>query len=1663
MFELDLSKINEEPKLYICKPNLNFSTIGILNDAFNIKIDYKLSQINELNFSIFTDIEINHELVRNPNYELLKYRYLIRYEYNNYKEYFITNVPEDVSDDSGYVKNITCYSLAYSLNDEIINSYKSNNSINATQALNDILLDTAWSVGNIDASFDIMYRQFDISGKTALDAVYDIANTFSAVVIFDSINYKIHLHKTEDGLDEGLIFDYGKYIKDISSKINPDDFATQLYVYGKNNLTISTANVNGSPHLQNYMFYVFPFERDENRNVLKRSDYMSDELCHAILDYNILLESKEGEYNTLYNNKINYIDIVNTKTTELTDIKTSMLVILDSLYLAQANNLPTSELILQRDNKQIEIDNKIKEIKSVLFSINITNGCVASGNINITIDDKSMDIPLTANDNINNVALKINNYINSKYYNVDNNFPLNPLIKCSVVNGVINVIYFTTKNNLDVNVTYNDIDNTGIALNIGDKINNGLENLVSNINSQMSTLFTLLSMENNFTINNITELKRSFINKKIIRNEYISDAKELLIWGKKEFEKYYYPPTIIELSIVDLFRCIDIGCQVDKNKLQLEEIVRVRYEKFNIDIKAKIIELSIDFENSDISVVISNISEINRDKDKFIKLLNQSINSAMTLEVNKENWSDITTANNNIANIMDILRGNIKNEINLASNETVTLNKSGLTAVDINDPNRFIRITHSCLGLTKTGGNTYETAITPDGVIAEKLIGKILAGINLTIDASDSQGNKTFEVNQNGVKISGLALEITNGGIPESQINPTSVANWNSASQEAQDYADAILNIFKTTTYNTDITNLQSQIDGNITTWFYDYEPTLINIPTSNWTTDEDKNNHLGDLFYNITTGYAYRFAFNITYQWIKITDTDVTKALADASKAQDTADNKRRVFMSQPIPPYDIGDLWRIEGETDLKICTTPKIIDQLYFVTDWVYATDVQTWVNTQISEIDTSIATLQSNIDQFSSDLVLSLSEANTLKLSLDNVTAESTDIINIATSLGITTEKNNYSIALTTLIDYLNTNWLGKTYPLTITLTQRTNVTTYFQNVESNKSVLINKITAVREQNANLYSDANLNDFIDNIYVADQLNIQSQIDGKIESYFTTTDPNIWLEVDRVKHDGDMWYNTSTKLLKRYNSSTNIWELIEDQKAIDAYNNASVAQDTADGKRRVFVAQPVPPYDIGDLWTQGISGDLMRCTVAKLSGTYTITDWILATKYTDDTIANQAQQDAINAQNTANIANALLADLANDNKLTASEKQLTKQEWDIIMSEKSIIESQANYYGIVTELTNYNNSYSTLNTYITPLLTDLTTTSDIEGTTFRNNFKVYYDNRTTLLTAISNKAKLLADNAQATANNSVQQGTLYNGVKLDSVDGLAVTRSDNKSRSILNATDGLKIQIGDGTGNTWTDKLYADTNGNLNLLGNLIVGAGNIIVKADNNGLYAGNSVFASAPFRVDMNGNLSANSVDIKGNIDCDLLKISGVSILDELNQKINGTYLADNSIGASKIKTNELIVGTNITMGANASITWGQITSQPFIPVTASDVGAVAVNSYVTTLPNFIQSTKITQTRIESPEIVGGSIASNTTIDVGTDAKIGRNLFLTAEELSTIFWKDILNVEYGRIEMESPAKRLSIYGTNATQIGITGKNTYINGNVTFENPIVAKFG
>lgn len=366
------------------------------------------------------------------------------------------------------------------------------------------------------------------------------------------------------------------------------------------------------------------------------------------------------------------------------------------------------------------------------------------------------------------------------------------------------------------------------------------------------------------------------------------------------------------------------------------------------------------------------------------------------------------------------------------------------------------------------------------------------------------------------------------------------------------------------------LSEIQSQLDGQIEQFFETYDPTLTNAPAKDWTTNQMKENHLGDLFYNTESGKVFRFIKNgSVYSWQVLQDSEVAQALALANDALALAKTKRRIFTSTPYTPYEVGDLWVQGGSGDIMRCKTSRATGS-YTSSDWEKASK--------------------------------------------------------------------------------------------------------YTDNTELNK-------------------------FINGTYNNAIIDLTNQIDGKIETWFQTTDPaSSWTTTAmKAKHVGDMWYHSTQKKLKRYSSSYS-WVNIEDQKAIDAYEAANNAQDTADGKRRVFVSTPYPPYDIGDLWVNG--KDLRRCQTKKVQGqSYNINDWVVAVDYdntktvidgglvTSGTIQvagdNKSILAGMTGQGTAANSIRFWAGASFENRATAPYR---------VMQDGSVVMTKATVEGVINAISGY-----------------------------------------------------------------------------------------------------------------------------------------------------------------------------------------------------------------------------------------------------------------------------------------------------------------------------------------------------------------------------------
>ena len=252
----------------------------------------------------------------------------------------------------------------------------------------------------------------------------------------------------------------------------------------------------------------------------------------------------------------------------------------------------------------------------------------------------------------------------------------------------------------------------------------------------------------------------------------------------------------------------------------------------------------------------------------------------------------------------------------------------------IAESQNVIKLTAEAIGFSTDGGKNYPYGFTITGEMITRLL--YVEGINAdyintgALTVKDKSGNIIFyaDMETGTVKISGDNVTIGGKTAPEA---------ISDAVKESKNYADGKVSDFAETVTKS-VADLQNQIDGQIETFYYDYEPTLKNIPASDWTTEDDKKKHEGDLFYWKSKGYAYRFFKDgDTWKWQLVQDTDVTKALRTASFAQSTADSKCRVFLTQPTPPYDTGDMWNQGQNGDILTCVVARGEGASYVETDW------------------------------------------------------------------------------------------------------------------------------------------------------------------------------------------------------------------------------------------------------------------------------------------------------------------------------------------------------------------------------------------------------------------------------------------------------------------------------------------------------------------------------------------------------------------------------------------------------------------------------------------------------------------------------------------------------------------------------------------------------
>jgi hypothetical protein len=253
---------------------------------------------------------------------------------------------------------------------------------------------------------------------------------------------------------------------------------------------------------------------------------------------------------------------------------------------------------------------------------------------------------------------------------------------------------------------------------------------------------------------------------------------------------------------------------------------------------AKIIQIDYDLENSEISLTIANTTDLLSETDKLVQLLYNSSSASTTIQNNKYKWDKVAYVQDQVSALVQGEWDATKNKIIAGVNNSVEVGNRGIIIKNPDYPDEVVIMQSGVIALSKDAGETWKTAINPDGVVAERLIGRVIAGEELII--TNSYGTFTFDN-------SGVHIE-ANSFVVSSSSGENMVDKWSDASHFVDDYtSDSKITPFE----KSDLQSKWNSITGE-----YNANQTMIN----NYWDDTTGLSFVSDYNNKYTALYDYLF-----------------------------------------------------------------------------------------------------------------------------------------------------------------------------------------------------------------------------------------------------------------------------------------------------------------------------------------------------------------------------------------------------------------------------------------------------------------------------------------------------------------------------------------------------------------------------------------------------------------------------------------------------------------------------------------------------------------------------------------------------------------------------------------------------------------------------------
>lgn len=715
--EIDYNKKPIKPQYFLAKPDREI--ISKLSEIFNDNINEKLNDVSELSFSLPYFLDKHHKLKPNKNVSLIKERYQIQVVTGSKVQWFTVNDIEDNIDDSD-IMNVKCYSLERELSNKLIKSY-SVEAYGADQVLKDLLTlgNTIWTIEYIDADFILTRRAFEYPSSTVLEAIYSVAEKYNAIVTFDTDKRTLRMTKPElTGNNKGLTTSHGKLMKNMIRNTSSEEMVTRLSASGKDGLGIQKVNPTGQNYVENYGYWIYPFERDANKTVISSSLWMSDSLCHALLDYDELVESKTGLFKQYLEELERYETELNTLKIDLNKLQQDEKVVQEVTLAQQFGDKMYFEKYQHSGSSSREFKLNKGYNYAAMIKVDSSSSVTVSLNGSVKSTVSGQWVLLGKLNNLETTTITVNGASTGVFMQV----------------ATISIEEYQLAGNDRAIVERYSLDNKENQINLKQiEISNKMGQ-ITDVQNRTSALQKLLAAENNFTSDQLQELNYFVIEREFADDVYI-DEQDLYDATLEKFKELQVPQLSVEIDIVNFLEIIEE--QHNWDKLVLGDFVNVKYEPLDIALTARITEISYDYEGSSIKLTLSNAKNVNDESARIEKFLSQSKNTSVIVDTSKTQWGKAVISANDMTRLFENFWNSTTDTINMANNEATEISNRGITIYDKDDPLKFVRMTHGAIGMTDNGGLLYKMAITPTHIVAENVWGKLFVGERLTLGDID--------------------------------------------------------------------------------------------------------------------------------------------------------------------------------------------------------------------------------------------------------------------------------------------------------------------------------------------------------------------------------------------------------------------------------------------------------------------------------------------------------------------------------------------------------------------------------------------------------------------------------------------------------------------------------------------------------------------------------------------------------------------------------------------------------------------------------------------------------------------------------------------------------------------------------------------------------------